>query len=67
MPAHAETRAGVDLVGVIRDTPTRLQFLLIYVKAKCVVGRDGLSIHWLEYEMGLGTEFTQQLQPPLCV
>lgn len=38
----------------------RLLYLLMGVKAKCVVGRVGLgcSIHWFVYETGLETELT---------
>lgn len=48
---------------------TGLQFLSVCMRAECVVGkiRLGCSIHWFVYQMGLGTEMTRQLQPPVCI
>lgn len=37
-PAHENTRAGVDLVGLLEDALTRLWYLMTYVKTGLVVG-----------------------------
>lgn len=49
--------------------PVRLQFPLVCIRVKSVVGRDRLkcSIHWFAYEMRLWTELTGQLQSSVCV
>lgn len=45
-------------MGVVEVTPTRLQFLLAYARAVCIVGwvRLDLSIHLFAYKMGLQAE-----------
>lgn len=55
---HTPTCAGIGLLGGPRGsyrrvTLTRLQFLLLWLGASCMVGQDrlDLSIHLFAYEM----------------